>query len=90
MVFMFLSVQYAIIMIMLFAVFLKYEVSEFSQVLLSAVFTCITPVKLNGIGGICSKRCSTYVPEGVIGTLRMEIIVRQPAYKMYRIIDHCI
>ena len=35
---MFLSVQYVIIMIMLFAVFLKYKVSEFSWVLLSAVF----------------------------------------------------
>ena len=35
---MFLSMQYAIIMIMLFAVFLEYGVSEFSWVLLSAVF----------------------------------------------------
>ena len=35
---MFLSVQYVIIMIMLFAVFLKYGVSQFSRVLLSAVF----------------------------------------------------
>ena len=34
----FLSVQYAIIMIMLFEVYLKYGVSEFSRVLLSAVF----------------------------------------------------
>ena len=34
----FLSMQYAIIMIMLFAVFLNYGVSEFSRVLLSAVF----------------------------------------------------
>ena len=35
---MFLSVQYVITMIMLFAVFLKFRVSEFSWVLLSAVF----------------------------------------------------
>ena len=35
---MFLSVQYAIIRIMLFAVFLKYGVSKFSRVLLSAVY----------------------------------------------------
>ena len=35
---MFLSKQYAIIMIMLFAVFFTYGVSEFSRVLLSAVF----------------------------------------------------
>ena len=34
----FLSMQYAIIRIMLFAVFLKYGVSEISRVLLSAVF----------------------------------------------------
>ena len=32
------SMQYVIIMIMLFAVFMKYGVSEFSPVLLSAVF----------------------------------------------------
>ena len=38
MISMFLSIQYAIIMIMLFAVFLKYGVSEFCWVLLSAVF----------------------------------------------------
>ena len=35
---MFLSIQYAIIMIMLFAVFFKYGLSEFSRILLSAVF----------------------------------------------------
>ena len=35
---MFLYIQYEIIMIMLLAVFLKYGVSEFSRVLLSAVF----------------------------------------------------
>ena len=35
---MFLSEQYVIIMIMLFTVFLKYGVLEFSQVLQSAVF----------------------------------------------------
>ena len=34
----FLSIQYAIIMILLFAVEFKYGVSEFSRVLLSAVF----------------------------------------------------
>ena len=38
MISMFLSIQYTIIMIMLFAVFLKYGVSEFCWVLLSAVF----------------------------------------------------
>ena len=35
---MFLSIQYAIIMVMLCSVFLKYGVSEFYRVLLSAVF----------------------------------------------------
>ena len=35
---MFLSIQYAIIMVMLCAVFLKYGVFEFYRVLLSAVF----------------------------------------------------
>ena len=35
---MFLSIQYAIIMMMLFAVFMKYGVSESYRVLLSAVF----------------------------------------------------
>ena len=35
---MFLSIQYGIIMIMLLALFLKYGVSEFYRVLLSAVF----------------------------------------------------
>ena len=35
---MFLSIQYAIIMIMLCAVFMKYGVSEFYWVLLSAMF----------------------------------------------------
>ena len=41
----FLSIQYAIIMILLFAVFLKYGVSEFSRVLLSARF-----LDLYGVG----------------------------------------
>ena len=108
---MFLSCQYAITMVMLFSVFLKYGVSEFSRVLLSAVFVdlyrvadrkhilriydlrskemepmmkntsnihhgvrlgvelerSITPVKLTGIEGICSKRCSTLASKkGVI------------------------
>ena len=35
---MFLSIQYAIIMVMLGAVFLKHGISEFYRVLLSAVF----------------------------------------------------
>ena len=35
---MFLSVQYVIIMIMFIIVFMKYGVSEFSHVLLSAIF----------------------------------------------------
>ena len=42
---MFLCVQYGIIMIMLIAVFLKYGVSEFSSVLLTAVF-----MDLYGVG----------------------------------------
>ena len=37
----FLSIQYAIIMILLFAVFLKHGVSEFSRVLLSPRFVDI-------------------------------------------------
>ena len=35
---MFISIQYAVIIVMLFAVFLKYGISEFYRVLLSAVF----------------------------------------------------
>ena len=56
---MFLSVQYVIIMIMLFAVFLKYGVSEFSRVLLSAVFVDLYGVvdrslDLQGVLEFCS------------------------------------
>ena len=39
---MFLFLQYVIIMIILFAVFLKYGVREFSRVLLSVVFVTCT------------------------------------------------
>ena len=44
-IFLFLLIQCAIIMILLFAVFLMYGVSEFSRVLLSVVF-----VDLYGVG----------------------------------------
>ena len=48
---MFLSVQYGIIMIMLIAVFLKYGVSEFSHVLLAAVFVDLYGVVTGNISG---------------------------------------
>ena len=41
----FLYIQYAIIMVMLCAVFLKYGVSEFYRVLLSAVFVDLYGVR---------------------------------------------
>ena len=63
----FLSIQYAIIMILLFAVFLKYGVSEFSRLLLSAVF-----LDLYGVG---NQRIPEIPPEP---ELEIKIITEDP------------
>ena len=56
---MFLSIQYAVIMVMLCKVFLKYGVSEFYRVLLSAVFV--------DLYGVVDRKCigKIYEPRSI-------------------------